>query len=195
MTGSNVAVAATGPGSPGYTWLMFALMTVSCWGLYGLTLHSGVMAFDPKTDPNARYKAFFFVGIAYFIIAVLAPILMLVWSGASWHFFGNVKGVSWSLFAGIVGAVGAFGVLLAFGAKGQPAVVMSIIFAGAPVVNAIVALILHPPKGGLGALRIPFVLGILLAALGGYLVTRYKPEPAKVTGTPIMAKSNDQATD
>ena len=45
-------------------------------------------------------------------------------------------GMVWSLIAGIVGALGAFGVLLAFGAKGTPAVVMAIVFAGAPVVNA-----------------------------------------------------------
>jgi drug/metabolite transporter (DMT)-like permease len=86
--------------------------------------------------------------------------------------------MSWSLAAGIAGAVGAFCVLLAFGAKGSPAVVMSIIFAGAPVVNAVVALALHPPKGGFGSLRWQFVAGILLAALGGFLVTMYKPGPA-----------------
>ena len=44
------------------------------------------------------------------------------------------------VMAGIAGAVGAFCVLLAFGAGGMPSVVMSIIFAGAPIVNAVVAL-------------------------------------------------------
>ena len=58
-------------------------------------------------------------------------------------------------------------ILLAFGAKGQPAVVMSIIFAGAPIVNAVVALAIHPPAGGLSSLRWQFVAGILLAAIGG----------------------------
>jgi drug/metabolite transporter (DMT)-like permease len=80
-----------------------------------------------------------------------------------------------SLLAGTVGAIGAFGVLLAFGAKGTPAVVMSIVFAGAPIVNAVVSLILHPPSGGWGSLNWQFVLGIALAALGGCLVTFFKP--------------------
>ena len=40
--------------TPTMTWLYFALLTVGCWGVYGVFLHSGVMAFDPKTDPNAR---------------------------------------------------------------------------------------------------------------------------------------------
>jgi hypothetical protein len=52
---------------------------------------------------------------------------------------------------------------------------MSIVFAGAPVVNAAVALSLHPPAGGFGALRWQVVAGILLAAAGGGLVTLYRP--------------------
>ena len=83
----------------------------------------------------------------------------------------------WSLIAGVVGAIGAFCVLRAFGAQGAPAVVMSIVFAGAPIVNAIVALAWHPPAGGWGSIRWPFVLGIALAAVGGSLVTLYKPGP------------------
>jgi hypothetical protein len=56
--------------------------------------------------------------------------------------------------------------------------VMSIIFAGAPIVNAIVSIAMHPPKGGFSAIPIPFILGILLAALGGFMVTIYKPSSA-----------------
>jgi hypothetical protein len=85
--------------------------------------------------------------------------------------------MTWSLIAGIVGALGAFGVLLAFGAGGKPGVVMSIVFAGAPVVNAVYALYLHPPAGGLSKVPAPFYLGIALAALGGFLVTWFKPAP------------------
>jgi hypothetical protein len=44
-------------------------------------------------------------------------------------------------------------------------------------VNAIVALLWHPPAGGFSALRWQFVLGIFLAALGGFMVTKYKPPP------------------
>ena len=160
---------------PGMAWLVYALMTVGAWGLYGLLLHSGQMGMG---DPvNGRYKAFLFVGIAYFVTAVLAPIVVLLINGASWSF--PMKGAAWSLIAGVAGAVGAFCVLLAFGAKGTPAVVMSIIFAGAPVVNAVVAMALHPPAAGLWSIRWQFVAGILLAALGGCLVTLYKPDPAK----------------
>jgi hypothetical protein len=153
------------------TWLIFALMTVVSWGLYGVFLHSGQMG---MSDPvNGRYKAFLFVGIAYLITAVVGPALVLLVNGATWSM--PAKGMGWSLLAGTVGALGAFCVLLAFGARGTPNVVMSIVFAGAPIVNAIVALALHPPAGGWGAMRWQFIAGILLAALGGFLVTKYKP--------------------
>lgn len=135
----------------------------------------------------ARYKAFLFVGLAYFLTAVLAPLGILAAKGGVFSGYTG-KGMAWSLLAGIVGAVGAFGVLLAFGAGGKPSSVMSIIFAGAPVVNAVVALSIHPPHGGWGAIKPQFYLGIVLAALGGFLVTYYKPPPPKAvaasTATP-----------
>src|ERR1043165_1438131 len=161
---------STANSSPGFSWLMFALLTVVSWGVYGAFLHAGQMG---MTDPvNGRYKAFLLVGVAYFITAVLAPLAVLMMNGATWSFPG--KGLWWSLIAGIVGAIGAFGVLLAFGARGTPAVVMSIVFAGAPVVNAVYSLYLHPPAGGLKSIPTPFYFGILLAAIGGALVTKFK---------------------
>lgn len=167
-------MGAHGTSDPGMAWLAYSLLTVVCWGIYGLLLHPGQVS---MADPaNGRYKAFLFVGVAYFITAVLAPLVALVAAKATWSF--PARGVWFSLVAGVVGAIGAFGVLLAFGARGSPAVVMSIVFAGAPVVNAAVALYVHPPAGGLGALRWQFVAGLLLAAVGGCLVTLYKPAPA-----------------
>jgi drug/metabolite transporter (DMT)-like permease len=156
-------------------WLIFALMTVVSWGLYGIFLHSGQTAMADKS--NGLYKAFLFVGLAYFLTAVLAPLAMLMTRKAEWSF--PAAGMGWSLLAGIVGAAGAFCVLLAFGAKGTPGVVMSIVFAGAPIVNAVVALIEYPPEGGWGSIRWPFYLGIVLAATGGCLVTLFKPPPAR----------------
>lgn len=171
------------------TWLLFALLTVVSWGVYGIFLHKGqILMADPA---NGRYKAFLFVGIAYFLTAILAPLAVLIANKATWSMPGSA--MTWSLVAGIVGAVGAFGVLLAFGAAPKPTVkyvpvVMSIIFAGAPIVNAVVALALHPPEGGLASIRPQFFLGIVLAAIGGCLVTLYKdpvtPAPGSSGGQP-----------
>jgi drug/metabolite transporter (DMT)-like permease len=168
-------------------WLVFALMTVVSWGLYGAFLHTGQTG---MADPvNGRYKAFLFVGLAYFLTAVLAPLIVLKLQGASWSF--PAKGALWSLLAGIVGATGAFSVLLAFGAKGSPAVVMSIVFGGAPLVNALYTMALHPPAGGWGNVRWQFYAGLLLAALGGCLVTLYKP-PAAPAPTERVASPQAQ---
>ena len=163
------------------TWLAFAFLTVASWGVYGIFLHIGQMGMQDMA--NGRYKAFLFVGIAYFLTAVLAPLAVLKMNHATWSF--PATGMWWSLLAGIVGAVGAFGVLLAFGAAPKPVtayvpVIMSIIFAGAPIVNALVSIAMHPPEGGMATIKWPFWLGIVLAATGGGLVTKFKPDaPAK----------------
>lgn len=163
------------------TWLAFALLTVFTWGVYGILLHTGQMGMQDMA--NGRYKAFLFVGVAYFLTAVLAPLAVLKLNGATWNF--PATGMWWSLIAGIAGAIGAFGVLLAFGAAPKPVtayvpVIMSIIFAGAPIVNGLVSIAMHPPEGGLGSIRWPFWIGIVLAATGGALVTKFKPDaPAK----------------
>jgi hypothetical protein len=164
-------------------WLIFALMTVVSWGLYGIFLHSGQVAMQDKS--NALFKAFLFVGLAYFLTAVLAPLAILVTRKATWNY--PAAGMGWSLVAGIVGAIGAFCVLLAFGNGGSPGVVMSIVFAGAPIVNAVVAIFLNPPEGGIGSIKWQFYLGIVLAATGGCLVTFFKPPPARHAPAPAPA--------
>ena len=155
-------------------WLYYVLLTVATWGLYGVYLHSGQMAMQDAVF--GRYKAFLFVGIAYFVIAVLAPLALLKFQGSNFNF--PSRGIWLSLFAGALGAVGAFGILLAFGAKGTPQVVMSIVFAGAPVVNAVVATWMHPPKDGLAGVPWQFYVGIVMAAIGGCVVSLYRPSPA-----------------
>jgi len=167
-------------------WFYLALVTVACWGLYGIFLHAGQVGM--KDPLLGRYKAFLFVGIAYFLTAVLSPLIILLASkNMDWNM--PPKGLWISLFAGILGAIGAFFVLLAMGSGAKagmnPAIVavsvMSIIFAGAPIVNAIVGIAMHPPKGGFSAIPIPFILGILLAAVGGFMVTKFKPASPSAT--------------
>ncbi len=163
--------AAPAPASN--AWFAFALITVVTWGVYGILLHKGQVA---MADPvNGRMKAFLFVGIAYFLVAVLAPLAIL--KGAAFSNYPTA-GWSWSLIAGVAGAVGAFGTLLAFGAKGRPPEVMAIVFAGAPVINAIVSLYISRHEIDFSNVSWKFYVGIALALVGGALVTLYKPNPA-----------------
>ena len=152
-------------------------MTVICWGTYGVCMHTGSASM--KNPEHGRIMAFLWVGLAYFLTAVIAPLIILKLKGGPIDFWAYpTKGWQWSLIAGTLGAIGALGVLLAFGASPNPPVyvpvVMSIIFAGAPIVNAVVN---TTKNNGWANVQWPFVLGILLAALGGYLVTKHAPKP------------------
>lgn len=183
------------PAPAASTWLAFTLLTVFTWGVYGILLHKGqVLMGDPV---NGRYKAFLFVGIAYFLTAVLAPLALLMSKGAAFTGYTSA-GSWWSLIAGIAGAIGAFGVLLAFGAKGNPSVVMSIVFAGAPVINALVSLYISRHEIDFGKVNPLFYAGIALALLGGGLVTLYKPvvapkKPVAQAAAPSAAPSAPKA--
>jgi drug/metabolite transporter (DMT)-like permease len=175
--------------NPGNTWLAYTFITVFSWGVYGILLHKGQVA---MADPaNGRYKAFLFVGIAYFLTAVLAPLFLLMSKGAAFSTYPTA-GWSWSLIAGVAGAIGAFGTLLAFGAKGSPATVMSIVFGGAPVINALVSLWLFRHEIDFGKVNPMFYLGMLLAVAGGGLVTLYKPvaAPKKAPVTASVSASS-----
>ena len=111
---------------------------------------------------------------------MVAPIIILKLKGGNIAFWTYpTKGWQWSLIAGTLGAIGALGVLLAFGKMPSPAyvpVIMSIIFAGAPMVNALVS---TSKEGNWAYVRWPFVLGIALAAIGGYMITKHAPKPPK----------------
>ena len=185
----NPAPAAAGPGN---TWLIFALLTVLSWGVYGVILHKGrgYMPMGSET-PHAGLKAFLFVCIAYAIIGVASAVLLKV-RGSDWSL--TPMGIQWSLIAGVTGALGAFTLVLALGAaapiyKGAAAAaVMPIVFGGAPVINTLVAMLLHPPAGGLRSIPAPFLLGCVLAASGAFLVAKYAPSntgggPAKPAAT------------
>ncbi len=161
------------------TWLTFALLTVLSWGVYGVLLHKGrgFMPMGPET-PHAGLKAFLFVCIAYALIGVIAAIVL---KGRGSNFTFSNTGISWSLIAGTAGALGALTLVLALGAaapiyKGAAAAaVMPIVFAGAPVINTITAMLLHPPEGGLKGLPLPFIAGCILAVGGAFLVAKYAP--------------------
>ncbi|HYF51185.1 MAG TPA: hypothetical protein VEJ63_17350 [Planctomycetota bacterium] len=158
---------------PKMLWLVFAVATCATWGLYGAFLAKGAAGFD-----HNRMKAFFFVGVAYVLVAIIAPAVVMLVNGDSFDFLTHPKGLKLSLFAGILGAVGAFTALMGLSSNPLPgpqaaSQVMSVIFAGAPVVAAIYAV--SQRADGFSGLPWQFFLGLVLAAAGGALVTLYKP--------------------
>lgn len=179
-------------------WIVFALMTVLSWGVYGVLLHKGRGAMPMGAEtPHASLKAFLFVCIAYALIG-LATVALLKLRGSNWSFTGS--GIQWSLVAGAAGAVGAFTLVLALGAAAQiykgaaAAAVMPIVFGGAPIVNTIVAMALHPPEGGIKAVPVPFILGCILAAGGAFLVAKYAPSNTGAAAKPAAAQTSPAPT-
>ena len=80
--------------------------------------------------------------LAYFLIAVIVPTLLLLrWEEPGEFTFG---GSLWSLAGGAAGALGALGIIMAFNFGGKPIFVMPLVFGGAPVINTFVSL--HPGR-------------------------------------------------
>ncbi len=145
-------------------WLLFVLGAVLSWGMYGPVLHKGQIALGNPL------RALLCVGVAYFLIAVLVPALMLQAQGQLGGF--TFKGSVFSTLGGALGALGAVCIILAFRAGGLPTYVMPLVFGGAPLVNVLVSMATHPPREAPSPM---LYLGFLLAATGAYLVLRFKP--------------------
>ncbi len=146
------------------TWIFFALGAVFSWGMYGPALHRGQVLLGHPL------RALLCVGVAYFLIGVLVPLVELWRQGELGGF--SMRGSTVATLGGVLGAVGAVCIIYAFKAGGLPTYVMPLVFAGAPVINVAVSMILHPPK----TLPNPLLyVGFLLASCGAGMVLYFKP--------------------
>jgi hypothetical protein len=146
--------------------LLFVLGAILCWGAYVPTIHEGQKGFG-----GGAIRAFLFVGIAYFLTAIIVPGLLLGVAKAEPAVFPS-RGMSISTVAGVLGAAGALCVILALKNGGTPLTVPPLVFAGAPLVATLIGMMLHRPANPPSPL---FYLGILMAAGGAALVLRFKP--------------------
>lgn len=146
-------------------------VVVLCWGAYGPTLHQGQAAMD-----HSRMRPLLCVGVAYFLIAVVAGELILtIWpENSHWSFTGTI----WSLAGGAAGALGALGIIMAFNFGGKPVYVMPLVFGGAPVVNTIFTI---TEQGLWGENLSLFFAGLILVIAGAVIVLVFAPRggPAK----------------
>lgn len=117
--------------------LPFTALTFLCWGVYGPVLHHGKDAMgDPKIVSSLRQLIC--VGIAYFLIAVVVPIVLLKTKGEKGHW--SLGGLIWAMMGGACGALGALGIISALNNGGSPVYVMPLVFGCAPVVNTFVTM-------------------------------------------------------
>jgi len=146
-------------------WIVFVAGAVLSWGAYGALLHQG------QTQLGNPLKALLCVGVAYFLIGILIPVGALGSQGQLNSF--NSKGLITATIAGALGAIGAACIIWAFRNGGLPVYVMPLVFGGAPVVNVLLSMVLHPPKSAIN----PFLyLGFLLASIGAAMVLYFRPQ-------------------
>lgn len=146
----------------------FAAITILAWGSYGNWLHAA------KADVNdLRMRQLFCVGLAYFILAIVIPTLFIKLKGEKGAF--TISGIIWSLAAGVCGALGALGIIMALSAGGSkaPFYVMPLVFGCAPVVNTLVSMTMNR---NLKEANSAFLAGIVLVAVGAALVFINKPK-------------------
>ncbi|MFM7107388.1 MAG: hypothetical protein ACKOZU_02100 [Planctomycetaceae bacterium] len=157
--------------------LLAVALAMLSWGAYGPVLHRGQAAMG-----GSRLRPLVCIGAAYFLIAVLVPLALLVplADAGTW----TVPGVAWSLAGGSLGALGALGTILAFTLGGKPFTVMPVVFGCAPVINTLLTIQLsHTPVASVSPF---FYAGMIVVAAGAAIVLAFGPRghaPAPATGS------------
>ena len=145
-------------------WLIFVAGAVLSWGAYGVLLGQG------QTQLGNPLKALLCVGMAYFLIGVIVPVVSL---GAQGNLSGfNTTGLITATIAGALGAAGAACIIYAFRFGGLPVYVMPLVFGGAPIVNVLVSMVIDPPKAAINPL---LYVGFVLASVGAGMVLYFRP--------------------
>ena len=145
-------------------WVIFVAGAVLAWGAYGALLHQG------QTMLGSPLKALLCVGVAYFLIGVIVPVVGLSAQGNLSGF--STGGLVAATIAGALGAIGAACIIWSFQVGGLPVYVMPLVFGGAPIVNVLVTMAIHPPKQPLSPL---LFLWFAFASIGAALVLYYRP--------------------
>jgi hypothetical protein len=145
-------------------WVLYVVGAVLSWGLYGASLHRGQVALGNPL------KALLCVGIAYMLMAVLVPVGALSSQGELRNF--NAMGATTATVAGALGALGAVCIIFAFRSGASPLYVMPLVFGGAPLVNVLATMVIHPPKESPSPM---LFVGFLFAAVGAGMVLYFRP--------------------
>ncbi|HEX5446692.1 MAG TPA: hypothetical protein VFW87_22940 [Pirellulales bacterium] len=159
--------------------LLFVGLTALCWGTYGPILRVGQDGMG-----HSHWRPFICVGMAYFVIAILVPGLLLRMRGerGAWTAAGTV----WSLIAGVATTLGALGIILAFNNGGKPNFVMPQVFGCAPVVNTLYTMFTTRDHDRPGPF---FLAGLIIVATGAVAVMIFKPATVQASQVVTVEKS------
>jgi hypothetical protein len=178
-------------------WLAYTIGAGLCWGTY-----VPMIAFGGK-ELKSRYMAFLCVGVAYFLIAVLFPVVRFA---LGWEKVPDLKttGLTFATLAGAAGAFGALGVIFATAAADPKdrIYIAPLIFTLAPLLNTVVSLFWHPTTDHPLHFALPeqmpgwkLFVGIVLVGAGAGLVLLSKEEAeTSKTGAPKPAVTAPPST-
>ena len=185
-------------------WLFYVLMAGLCWGTYVPLIAFGGknLSAGPAFPFAGRYAAFLCVGVAYFVIAVLFPLIR------SFSVGGPIPtksvGIVFSSLAGVAGALGALGVIFATANAGpnDRIYIAPLIFTLAPLLNTVVSLFWHPTATDPFHFGLPvempswkLFVGVILVGVGAGLILLSKEEMEKPAAKPpVAANMSPQST-
>ncbi len=139
-------------------WLVYVALAGLAWGTYVPLIAYGGGQLGGR--PEARLLAILCVGVAYFLLGVLYPMVYLLRLPANARPERSVTGLLFSGLAGAAGALGAICVIFATSnAMAQAKAfhladptayklyIAPLIFGLAPIINTLVSTVWHPQKG------------------------------------------------
>lgn len=180
-------------------WWGYVIGAGLAWGTYvPLVFFGGTELTVNKGSIGGRLASILCVGIAYFLLAVVIPVvLMAIRDDAKPEW--KSTGLVFSALAGVAGAIGAICVIFASKSAVDAAklegvnpatyrvYIAPLIFALAPAINTLLSLVWHPKSGDpfhfafeLPGWKLP--VGILLVAAGTFLVLYSKEEAEAAKG-------------
>jgi hypothetical protein len=193
-------------------WWGYVVLAGLAWGTYVPIIFYGGTELTTKPGTiGGRLASILCVGVAYFVLAVLIPVVLMALrddAKPDW----KMNGLVFSGLAGIAGAVGAICVIFASKAAVDAAKIEGVnpatyrvfiaplIFALAPMINTILSLIWHPKAGdpwhfGFEVPGWKLPVGILLVAVGTVLVLKSKEDMEASKGGPKLPPAPTAPTD
>ena len=152
--------------------LPYILLSILTWGPYVPCMHAAGKALKSPA------RSYLLVCVAYAAVGI-GTLIWMKTRGID-PFVWHTKGSPLAFFGGVLGAMGALGIVLAvikaFEIGTSPLPIAPIVFCGAPIVATFIGMYLERAKIDWATLDWRFALGILLAAAGTGMTMYFSPK-------------------